>query len=147
MRLWSIHPKYLDLKGLVALWREALLAQNVLLGKTKGYKYHPQLIRFQNHSDSISAIGSYLYYIFLEAEGRGYSFNVDKILQSKISINKIDVTDKQVEYEFRHLQNKLITRNIDKFNAINVTQNIEVHQFFNIIKGDIEKWEILNKTT
>lgn len=65
MRLWSIHPKYLDAKGLVALWREALLAQNVLLGNTKGYKNHPQLIRFKNHTDSISAIGFYLHEIYL----------------------------------------------------------------------------------
>jgi hypothetical protein len=41
MRLWSIHPEYLDAKGLVALWREALLAQNVLQCNTKGYKKHP----------------------------------------------------------------------------------------------------------
>ena len=41
MKLWSIHPKYLDAKGLVALWREALLAQKVLDGKTEGYKNHP----------------------------------------------------------------------------------------------------------
>ena len=52
MRLWSIHPKYLGTKGLVALWREALLAQKVLQGNTKGYKIalryfglKPQIIR------------------------------------------------------------------------------------------------------
>jgi len=38
MRLWTIHPKYLDAKGLVALWRETLLAKHVLEGKTPGYK-------------------------------------------------------------------------------------------------------------
>lgn len=31
MRLWSIHPCYLDSKGLIALWRESLLAQACLL--------------------------------------------------------------------------------------------------------------------
>jgi len=46
MRLWTLHPKYLDAKGLVALWREALLAQKVLRGKTRGYRHHPQLFRF-----------------------------------------------------------------------------------------------------
>ena len=46
MRLWSLHPKYLDIKGLVACWREGLLARKVLLDQTKGYKNHPQLIRF-----------------------------------------------------------------------------------------------------
>lgn len=48
MRIWSLHPKYLDTKGLVALWRETLLAQHVLSGKTKRYKNHPQLARFKN---------------------------------------------------------------------------------------------------
>jgi hypothetical protein len=47
MRIWSIHPKYLDIKGLVALWREALLAKHVLEGRTKGYRNHPQLDRFK----------------------------------------------------------------------------------------------------
>lgn len=50
MRLWSIHPRYLDTKGLVALWRETLLlAQAVLFGNTKGavtrgYKYNSNKI-------------------------------------------------------------------------------------------------------
>jgi hypothetical protein len=43
MRLWSVHPKYLDARGLVALWREGLLAQAVLRGRTSGYVRHPQL--------------------------------------------------------------------------------------------------------
>lgn len=36
MRLWSLHPNCLDAQGLVALWREALLAQAVLRGQTRG---------------------------------------------------------------------------------------------------------------
>ena len=47
MRIWSLHPRYLDAKGLVAVWRETLLAKHVLEGKTKGYKNHPQLNRFR----------------------------------------------------------------------------------------------------
>lgn len=30
MRLWSVHPGWLDAKGLVAAWREGLLARAVL---------------------------------------------------------------------------------------------------------------------
>lgn len=48
MRIWSVHPSLLDAKGLVACWRETLLAQKVLQGLTKGYKNHPQLDRFSN---------------------------------------------------------------------------------------------------
>jgi hypothetical protein len=34
MRLWSLHPKHLDRQGLLAVWREGLLAQEVLRGET-----------------------------------------------------------------------------------------------------------------
>ena len=60
MRLWSIHPSYLDVKGLGAAWREALLAQKVLEGLTRGYKNHPQLLRFKQAEDPLSAIGTFL---------------------------------------------------------------------------------------
>ena len=53
------YPKYLDTKGLVALWREALLAQKVLRGLTKGYRHHPQLTRFKAHRDPIAAVAAY----------------------------------------------------------------------------------------
>ncbi len=46
MRLWLIPPKYLDCKGLVALWREGFLAKKVLSNQTRGYKNYPQLLRF-----------------------------------------------------------------------------------------------------
>ena len=60
MRLWTLHPKYLDAKGLVALWREALLAQKVLRGATKGYRHHPQLLRFSNSKNPPAALAAYL---------------------------------------------------------------------------------------
>jgi len=79
MRLWSLHPKYLDSKGLVALWREALLAKNVLEGKTKGYKNHPQLLRFKELNDPVGGINQYLTAVYEEALERGYHFNRSKI--------------------------------------------------------------------
>ena len=109
MRLWSIHPKYLDAKGLVALWREALLAKNVLLNKTKGYKNHPQLIRFKNHPLPILSINYYLNEIFLESKKREYKFNIDKIEQVK-SVKQISVTSGQIKFEFEHLLKKLKQR-------------------------------------
>jgi len=67
MRIWSLHPKYLDTKGLVALWRETLLAQHVLEGKTKGYKNHPQLDRFKRSKKPIEVINQYLAGVYAEA--------------------------------------------------------------------------------
>ena len=92
MRLWSLHPRYLDTKGLLALWREGLLAQKVLQGKTKGYRHHPQLLRFQNHPSPQAAIGSYLMEVWREADRRGYSFNRKKVRRAGKKPGLIPVT-------------------------------------------------------
>ena len=70
MRLWSVHPRYLDAQGLVAIWREALLARAVLRGATKGYRHHPQLERFRAHASPRYAICAYLSAIQAEAYER-----------------------------------------------------------------------------
>jgi hypothetical protein len=80
MRLWSLHPSVLDSKGLVALWREALLTQKVLQGKTSGYRHHPQLQRFQQCSAPLTAICTYIWAVHDEAKRRGYTFNASRIL-------------------------------------------------------------------
>ena len=119
MRLWSIHPKYLDSKGLVALWREGLLAKKVLEGKTKGYKNHPQLERFKRKPKAY--INGYLQVVFDEAVSRGYLFDRKKIGRWVNYLAKgyqIPVTDKQVDYEFRHLQKKLIKRDPDQWEIV-----------------------------
>ena len=101
MRLWTIHPKYLDRQGLVALWREGLLAQEVLRGNTKGYKNHPQLERFKNHPDQLQAIAYFLYEVLIESKRRNYHFD-----ESKISLvnfpKKIKTTTGQLNFEFNH---------------------------------------------
>jgi hypothetical protein len=143
LRLWSIHPKYLDAKGLVALWREALLAQKVLLGKTKGYKNHPQLVRFRKSKNPLGAIAVYLRKVALEAEKRGYNFDTTKIIDSKTNA-KILVNSGQVEYEFKHLLRKLKERAPDIYKAEKEIHKIELHPLFKQVKGGIEEWEITN---
>ena len=140
MRLWSIHPEYLDAKGLVALWREALLAQNVLLGNTKGYTKHPQLIRFNNTSSPIGAIACYLRTIIDEADRRGYNFNRSKIVDKKTK-GRIPVTSGQVEYEFKHLLGKLNKRDPNLYNQFKKVNKIKVNPTFNKISGNVEDWE------
>ncbi len=142
MRIWSIHPKYLDAKGLVALWRETLLAKNVLENKTKGYKNHPQLIRFKNANDPLHAINQYLAEVHKEASNRHYNFNSEKI-DWKFNKIKIDVSTKQLEYEFAHLLKKLQIRDIEKYKKIKNTKQIEPAEIFNIVKGEIADWEII----
>jgi len=140
MRLWSIHPEYLDSKGLVALWREALLAQNVLLGNTKGYTKHPQLKRFRNSSHPIGAIASYLRSIIDEADSRGYNFNRSKIVNKKTK-SRIPVTSGQVEYEFKHLLGKLNKRDTNLYNQRKMVKRIKVNPTFKKVPGKVEDWE------
>ena len=82
MRLWTLHPRHLDAAGLVALWREALLAQAVLLGRTRGYTRHPQLERFRTAADPVAAIAGYLRVVADEAKARGYAFNAARIVSA-----------------------------------------------------------------
>jgi hypothetical protein len=140
MRLWSIHPCYLDTKGLVALWREGLLAQKALLGDTQGYKNHPQLARFRNAHNAIGAIATYLRRVADAADGRGYRFNRSKIA-SKNMKDKMIVTSGQVEYEFRHLLKKLKSRDPDSYKKLKMLKKIKVHPLFRKIPGKVEDWE------
>jgi hypothetical protein len=88
MRIWSLHPKYLDRQGLLACWRETLLVQKILMGETKGYRHHPQLMRFRAHSDSLAAAAKYLACLADEAERRGYTFNRNKIVAAQTAKKK-----------------------------------------------------------
>jgi len=142
MRLWSINPSYLDSKGLVALWREALLAQHVLMGKTVGYKNHPQLIRFKNTSNPVGAIASYLRAVEYEAKSRGYNFDKSKIQNKRINSN-IPVTNGQVEYEFKHLLNKLKSRDPGLYKNIRASKRIKLHPLFTKVRGGVEAWEVV----
>jgi hypothetical protein len=143
MRLWSLHPSYLDKIGLIALWRESLLAKKVIEGNTKGYIHHPQLTRFRNSKDPVSSINFYLSEIFSEARARGFDFDKSKIGKFK-NVQKIIITDGQLNYEFNHLKKKLSLRDINKFKEIKNITDPETHPIFDIIKGDVEPWEKIN---
>ena len=137
MRLWSLHPKYLDAKGLVALWREALLAQKVLQAKTKGYRHHPQLI-------PLKAMGIFLQEIVNEALERGYQFQAGKIVKkSKSPGAPIKVTRGQMQYEWNHLLKKLKVRDPLKYKQLKSLKKFLPHALFKIIPGKIEPWEII----
>ncbi|MBN1625503.1 MAG: DNA lyase [Deltaproteobacteria bacterium] len=141
MRLWSIHPCYLDHKGLVALWREGLLAQKVLSGNTRGYRNHPQLTRFRNTDNPVGAIAVYLRNVADEADRRGYRFDRSRIVKKDFN-GKITVTSGQIEYEFRHLTNKLKNRSPGFYEKLKTTEKIEVHPIMQKISGNLESWEI-----
>jgi Pyrimidine dimer DNA glycosylase len=140
MRLWTIHPKYLDPQGLVALWREALLAQAVLRGKTRGYRHHPQLERFRAHALPRSAINAYLAAIHSEAASRGYAFDKSKIGPLR-SVHSIGATTGQISYEWRHLMRKLSMRSQLLYRQRRKIRFPECHPLFAPVPGLVEPWE------
>jgi hypothetical protein len=140
MRLWTIHPKYLDPQGLVALWREALLARAVLRGATVGYRHHPQLERFRANSAPRTAINAYLAAVLEEAQLRGYSFNAKKVGPVRGRI-ELPATAGQVAYEWRHLLGKLQARSPEFFVRARAVTKPQPHPLFRIIAGAVADWE------
>lgn len=143
MRIWTLHPKYLDPQGLVALWREALLVKKVLEGGTIGYRNHPQLVRFRATSDPEAAIATYMAAILDEATRRGYAFDASKVGAGRLTI-VLDETQGQLLYEWSHLHQKLQQRAPEwrQNNCAKVTEPVP-HPLFRIVAGGIQAWERL----
>lgn len=139
MRIWTIHPRHLDAKGLVALWREGLLARAVLAGRTRGYVSHPQLVRFRAHEYPLAAITDYLHVVLEEARARGYRFDGSK-LSPITGVGRIVETSGQLQYEWEHLMNKLRARDPD-LHAVNRGAAPSPHPLFRIVSGDVREWE------
>jgi hypothetical protein len=144
MRLWSLHPSLLDRVGLVALWREALLAQKVLAGASKGYRHHPQLDRFRQSALPSRDIASYLWSVADEAKERGYVFDVSKIAMRRGRVS-IPVTNGQLAYELTHLKQKLRQRDPKRLQLISKRESVEVNSMFKAVDGPIAPWERIRK--
>jgi len=141
MRLWTVHPRYLDSKGLVALWREGLLAKAVLEGNTRGYRRHPQLIRFRAHDHPSEALCDYLRFVLAESQTRGYRFDAKKLPSQAFGVERIEESQGQLEYEWRHLLKKFRIRDPDHFRRLSVVMQPEPHPLFSIVPGSIRNWE------
>ncbi len=144
MRLWSLHPRHLDAQGLVALWREGLLAQAVLQGKTRGYQHHPQLRRFRSTPDPVASLATYLHAVATEAKLRGYRFAADKIA-AKHAATRIGVTDGQRDYEWQHLGGKLQRRSPQTHAHWTACTCPELHPLFYLLPGPVADWEVRPK--
>ena len=140
MRIWSLHPRYLDPQGLVALWRETLLAQAVLRGATKGYTQHPQLQRFRAQPDPLSAVARYLRTVHEEAAARGYRFDAAKIAPHA-EVTPLTVTEGQMSYEWQHLLHKLQTRSPALHAQWAQHGRPLPHPLFQLVPGPIAPWE------
>ena len=140
MRLWSLHPKYLDPQGLVALWREALLAKAVLRGETRGYTRHPQLERFKAHSQPRLAINSYLASVHAEATRRGYTFDPSKVGPVR-AVDPISVSSGQLAHEWLHLRQKLAVRSPLLLTQWKDLAMPTCHPLFRRRPGPVASWE------
>ncbi len=140
MRLWTLHPRYLDPQGLVALWREALLAREVLRGRTRGYRQHPQLLRFRSCTSPCAAIDDYLAGVFAEAQSRGYRFDRSKLGRAA-RVSRITTTDGQLQYEWMWLLSKVRRRSPLVYRRHVEVSMPAVHPLFRVVPGPIAEWE------
>lgn len=150
MRLWSVHPKLLDQKALVACWRETLLAQAVLCGKTRGYHRHPQLERWRAHDQPLAALGGYLAALWWQADERGYRFNAEKIIQPPPAFAtngalapelQLPLSDGQLRFELEHLRAKIAGRAPAELWRLDWAQAELAAPSFRLVSGGIASWE------
>lgn len=144
MRIWSLHPRHLDRAGLIACWRETLLAQAVLTGATRGYTRHPQLERFRATPDPVVAIGAYLTGLAEEATARGYRFTTSKIVRPGALSHPLPVTRGQLELEWAHLGAKLERRSPADAELWRASEP-SPHPTFSVVDGGVEPWERLSR--
>ena len=148
MRVWSLHPRYLDRQGLVACWRESLLAQAVLAGRTRGYRQHSQLVRLRAAPDPLATVGAYLLVLAQEAGQRGYRFDSSRVQRpAEIDtgrgqgVARLPVTEGQVAHECAHLMAKLAVRSPEQHEALRSVPAVRVHPLFTRVPGPVESWE------
>ena len=140
MRLWVLHPRHLDARGLVALWREALLAQAVLRGETRGYRHHPQLLRFREQHSPDAFIAEYLRAVHAESMDRKYRFDAARIAPESTS-GRIAVPQGQIDFEWRRLMQKLEARSPQWHARQMATRNPGIHPLFRVEPGGVASWE------
>lgn len=140
MRIWTLHPRYLDAQGLTALWRESLLARAVLRGQTRGYRHHPQLLRFKQQEQPLIVLDAYLQVVHAESMARGYRFDDSKFERTGVECT-LPSTDGQLALEWRHLMHKLQMRNPAVFAKWEATHLPDPHPLFKIVQGPVESWE------
>ncbi|MFA4841520.1 MAG: pyrimidine dimer DNA glycosylase/endonuclease V [Agrococcus sp.] len=143
MRIWSLHPALLDRQGLTACWREGLLAQAVLAGRTRGYKRHPQLERFRAEADPVASIGAYLAGVADEADARGYRYDRSRIDRPGPAA-PMPVTEGQLAHELLHLRAKLAVRSPDR---LPLAERAEPHPLFVVEPGEVASWERVTDAT
>jgi hypothetical protein len=131
----------MDARGLVALWREALLAQAVLIGRTRGYTRHPQLARFRRSASPPDTIAHYLRAIYAESFRRGYCFDPARLGPAG-SVQPLAATRGQFDYEWFHLKAKHSVRAPEWLAGLKPASSPKAHPLFRIVPGPVADWEV-----
>lgn len=140
VRLWSVHPRYLDPAGLCGLWREALLAQAVVGGEKKGYRRHPQARRVLEERDPRGAIRSYLRGVWEEGCRRGYRLDPRRIAWWDREA-RMTVPRGQLEYELVLLAVKLEARAPCLAGRLPSLEDVLPHPALDVAEGGLAWWE------
>lgn len=144
MRLWSLHPKYLDTRGLGALWREGLLAQACLVKQMGGYCKHPQLDRFRDapNNHPVVLISRFLTDVFIESLGRGHDYD-DGLIEACNGgcWSLVPVTTAQLDLEAHILREKLTVRGTEGRVLLPNGTPGPHPLFVPVESADIEPWE------
>lgn len=153
MRLWTIHPKYLDGKRLTSQWKEGIqmmhiwkeIGENPEPAKRLGYVSHPQVRRLSNLLVADSGLISLLLHQHLtavheESVQRSYSFNkklIDDLAPDCKNAPKVYVTMGQVAYEFA----LMATKNNEWSQKVAIDPYMLCNPIFQVVSGSIESWE------
>ena len=142
MRLWTLHPKYLDAKGLVAAWREALLAQAVLRDRND---WLPK----PSSTDPVPPLtltGSKYRVLSSRAACRGkpawVSVRPRKDRLPRGGRSRLKATLGQLGYEWKHLRAKLAIRDKAWLASLGRVARPDAHPTFRVVPGDVEDWEV-----
>lgn len=146
MRIWSLHPKYLDKKELIDSWNDGLRTIGILTRNHQGSIFRPELSRFRSQSEPIIAVEKYLLSIANEAKRRGYMVDIRKLPSIPVVVShKIPVSSGQIEYEWRQLMHVLAGRSPGFLRRIEYSPSHDINPIFYKRPGhDIETWEKLD---
>ncbi|OQB09054.1 MAG: hypothetical protein BWY21_00959 [Parcubacteria group bacterium ADurb.Bin216] len=150
MRLWSIHPVYLDDIGLSRCYYEGIGGLKTMLGMQR----HPQLNRFKQSKDPVNNLKYYLIHVYTESVFREKDYKHFELLEDlclkSYKPDYIPVSNKQLEFEIRWLVGKMSTercynshQKIERLMYDYQNKNISslTHHLFNVVDGEIEDWE------
>ncbi len=148
MKLWSLHPRHMDHTRLLALWRTALAARDIIEGRASDYRVDRSIYRFMGRLDSDRAINTYIYYIWLEAKGRGYRFAREEALKKELIDTeiKIPVTSGQLLFEAWKLLTKISQTNPDWISRLAIEKCFEANPVFRVVEGLPDPREKISRT-